>query len=270
MKTNFWRISLLALTLLMLFAIVACANDGEPAATGKATQGATTAAATTTEPATTEPVTTEPVTTEPVTTEPVFIGGFSNVLPAEFAGEKVIVIEGANCEEGCTTIDKIKDTQYNLFTVPAAAGASANGCIKLIAGESEAAKQDQVFHYYLNSTLKVDGVAVGLENAYIRWSFNVTEAGTYKIASYNRVKNDGRNGYIQFDDQAKFEVSYDLKENFDKVVDGYAGAYWIWDQTVTLEPGDHTLTYTLKTEGSIHWRTFYLVKVEATESTPAA
>ena len=70
-KQNLWRVLTLALALVMLFSVVACSNEEEPAATTEA-DGTTAAPSTTQKPATTEKpkATTEPTTATTQKTDP--------------------------------------------------------------------------------------------------------------------------------------------------------------------------------------------------------
>jgi hypothetical protein len=307
---TFLRILILSLALVVFLALASCNSDGETAATGTtddstvtdpdttATEPSTTEPATTepatTEPATTEPATTEPGTTEPTTTEPTStdpdatldpIAGLAKLgedafvkeLPAEYAN--AIVIQAGSMETGCTDIfENTKDNQYHLSTIPASTESSANGVIKLRcpAKESQTGYDSEIYHYYFNPgaegcMAQNGGQKLSCDQMYMRWTFEVTEPGTYKVASYHRVKKDTntRNAYIQFDNEEKFLLEATISESrVNQVNDGLAGAYLIWGNfEIELSAGKHTITCTADENVNlyIHWRAIYLCKV-----TPAA
>lgn len=190
----------------------------------------------------------------PKTTIPTFTDAdFSATKPSALTGSNVIKVLGENCETGCTTI--ISDTQ--LYTNGIVTGASANGAHKLLTGGD--------YHYYIDQNMTGYGEAglqsLSLKNCYIRFSFEVTTAGTYQLYTYNRVKAaDTRRGVIRFDDQTPMAVTYKVTD-LAAVRDTTEGSYLKWDGvSVYLEKGTHTFTYTTETGSSFHFRDLYLVK----------
>ncbi len=170
-----------------------------------------------------------------------------------------ITVEGSNCETGVTYTQTVTpNKQYHLFTNGIDTGASANSVVKLNAGVTKT-----IYHYYISAGASgYADAGMGKQSnstAYIRFSFKVTEAGTYEIYSYMRIKSaDTRLGIVRIDNQTPMEVGYSLTN---KVDDGEAGAYMHWDgATVYLEAGTHTLTYQLPSGSSWHFRTLYFVK----------
>ena len=211
---------------------------------------------------------------------PEFTGeDFSPIKFPEFENA-TIVIDGANCEAGSVVMTNTEGSKYHIFNKDNNAGAAAHGVYKLI--------QDGIFHYYIdpnsvNKTIETEYGAdykiASVDDCYIRWSFTVTEAGTYTVGSYMRIKDNGdRLCQVQFDDQTPLIMHYTLTKAEalveDKVVkgsiqDATQGSYLMWDGVeVYLEAGEHTLTYSIpSTHGekwsSWHWRTIYLMKKAA-------
>ena len=211
---------------------------------------------------------------------PEFTGeDFSSLKFPEFENA-TIVIDGANCEAGSVVMTNTEGSKYHIFNKDNNAGAAAHGVYKLI--------QDGIFHYYLdpnsvNKTIETEYGAdykiASVDDCYIRWSFTVTEAGTYTVGSYMRIKDNGdRLCQVQFDDQTPLIMHYTLTKDEalveNKVVkgsiqDATQGSYLMWDGVeVYLEAGEHTLTYSIpSTHGekwsSWHWRTIYLMKKAA-------
>ena len=249
----------------------------EPATSELATSEPATSEPATSEPAPSEPATSESITTEPATTEDPIAGlakldddDFVRELPAEF--ENGIVIEAGSMEDGCTDKYPHSSSQYHLSTIPASDAASANGVTKLLPSENAVAKESGIFHYYFSPSAagckaQNNGEALSLDQLYMRWTFEVAEAGTYKLASYHRVKKDTgtRNGYIQFDNGEKILLQSTITEaGFNAVNDGLAGAYLLWGNfEIELSAGKHTITHTVdeNTPNYIHWRAIYLAKV---------
>jgi hypothetical protein len=162
-------------------------------------------------------------------------------------------------------------SKYHLFNKDNNAGAAGHGVYKLI--------QDGVFHYYIdmasvNKTIEkeygADYKIAAVEDCYIRWTFTVTEAGTYTFGSYMRLK-DGKDRccQIQIDDQAPLVMHYTISDDEVKALrDETQGLYLNWDGVeVELEAGDHTITYSFPAErtaaSSWHWRTIFLTKKAA-------
>ena len=284
---NFWRVLTLALALVMLFAVVACekatTNDTATTEAPQPTEAPTNAptdppAEKPTETPSDTPVdppagpATPPVVdpTKATTLEKWGDDAFTMFLPDDFLGENTIKIAGSVCEAGCTEVLPNGPTRFDLSTVPESGNSSAMGVIKLLPSESPAGTEEGIYHYYIDknsggSKAHNGGNALTWDQVYIRWTFTVEEAGTYKVASYHRIKADSRSGLIQFDDQDPVLISYELSvDKFDEVNDGYAGAYLYWEGfTVELAAGVHVLTYKLDPDAgnlSIHWRDIYLTK----------
>jgi hypothetical protein len=208
---------------------------------------------------------------QPTVVEDFTADDFSAIKYPEF--ENAIVIEGANCETNSTVIEK-KATQFHLYNIDGKPGAAAHGVTKL--------DQSGVFHYYIdlgnvNKTIEAETgdaskkIAV-LDDCYIRWTFTITEAGTYTVGSYMRLKDASKRAcMVQFDDQTPIVMNYTLNaEDLDGIKDETHGSYLMWDGVeVTLEAGEHTLTYNFPPEdirvstSSWHWRTIYLMKKAA-------
>lgn len=189
---------------------------------------------------------------------------FSATKPTILNGSNVIKVAGSNCETGVTHKNATSTTSIYLFTLGNVTGASAHGTRKLIASESAS---KNIFHYYIDlGSSKPGGVSIDTlttENCYIRFSFTVTQAGTYEIYSYMRQKNDTRTGIVQIDDQRPMEISYTVTADTD-VIDAEAGSYMHWDGIqVKLAAGTHTITYKLGecTKTSMHFRDLYFVRV---------
>ena len=194
------------------------------------------------------------------------VDDFSKEKPAAF--ENAIVIEGVNCETNSTVVE-LKATQFHLYNIDSASGAAAHGVTKL--------DQSGVFHYYIdlgnvNKTIASnegdDKKIAALEDCYIRWTFTVTEAGTYTVGSYMRLKdNSNRSCQVQFDDQTPLIMHYTLDSDLSAIKDDTHGTYLTWDGVeVELEAGEHTITYSIPSEeyrtstSSWHWRTIFLMK----------
>lgn len=286
---NFWRVLTLALALIMLLSVVACGNNGKETETTAA--GDTTPTPLPSEKPTEQPTeaptdnpgedpttpppagpATPPVVdpTKATTLEKWGDDAFTMFLPDDFLGENTIKIAGSVCEAGCTEVLPNGPTRFDLSTVPESGNSSAMGVIKLLPSESPAGTEEGIYHYYIDknaagSKAHNGGNALTWDQVYIRWTFTVEEAGTYKVASYHRIKADSRSGLIQFDDQDPVLISYELSvDKFDEVNDGYAGAYLNWEGfTVELASGVHVLTYKLDPDAgnlSMHWRDIYLTK----------
>ena len=194
---------------------------------------------------------------------------FSANMPSSFEIAD-IVIEGASCEINSTVIEQ-KATQFHLYNIDGKPGAAAHGVTK----------QDQsgVFHYYIdfgnvNKTIAAnegeDKKIASIDDCYIRWTFTVTEAGTYTVGSYMRLKDANKRAcMVQFDDQTPIIMDYTLTaEDLYGIKDDTHGSYLMWDGVeVELEAGKHTITYTMPIEdlrtstSSWHWRTIYLMKM---------
>ena len=193
---------------------------------------------------------------------------FSSLKYPEF--DNAIVIEGASCETGSKIVE-LKATQFHLYNIDGNAGAAAHGVTKL--------DQSGVFHYYIdmgnvNKTIASndgdDKKIAAVEDCYIRWTFNVTEAGTYTFGSYMRLKDEkDRCCQIQIDDKTPFIMHYTLTaDDLTGIKDDTHGTYLLWDGVeVELEAGEHTITYSFPTErtaaSSWHWRTIYVMKKAA-------
>ena len=191
----------------------------------------------------------------------------SKEMPEAFKNA-TIVIEASSCETNSVVMTVAENQKYHIFNKDNNAGAAGHGVYKLI--------QDGIYHYYLdfgnvNKTIASnygdEYKIASADDCYIRWTFTVTEAGTYTFGSYMRIKNNSaRVCQIQIDDQTPLVMNYTLTaEDVTAVQDATQGAYIIWDGVeVELEAGEHTITYTLPLEransSSWHWRTIYLMK----------
>ena len=218
---------------------------------------------------------------EQPTIVPEFTGeDFSTVKFPEFDAPGTIVIEASSAEAGSVIMTSTENKAYHLFNKDGNTGAAAHGIYKLI--------QDGIYHYYIdlsnvNKSIEkeygADYKIESLDDCYIRWTFTVTEAGTYTVGSYMRIKNNAdRQCQVQFDDQTPLIMHYTLTEEEalvkDNVVlgtlqDATQGCYMMWDGVeVYLEAGEHTLTYSIPADhpekwSSWHWRTIYLMKKAA-------
>ena len=209
--------------------------------------------------------------TQPVIIPELGVEDFSALKFPEF--ENAIVIEGASCEAGSVVMTNTEGSKYHIFNKDNNAGAAAHGVYKLL--------NKDLFHYYIdlanvNKTIekeygaeyKIDSTA----DCYIRWTFTVTEAGTYTFGSYMRLKNSSdRSCQIQIDGNTPIIMHYTVSDDEVKSVqDSTEGAYLLWDGVeVELEAGEHTITYSIpdkaycNTEASWHWRTIYVMKKAA-------
>lgn len=229
----------------------------------------------TTEPWTTDPWTTESGTTEPETTKPGNItkpeitvipsfgdDDFFASLPSDFTGNNLIKIEGSSCQNGMTVVTS-RENQFFLYNPTTSEGPAAHGVTAL-----EVKSGSGVYHYYidLKSANQYNPLAeeITVENAYIRWCFEVPEAGVYKFASYNRIKPYFRGGLFQIDNGPIYDMSYELSnEKINEIKDDTEGGYLNWEGfEVVLTPGKHTLTYRLTEMQASSWqiRDIYLVK----------
>ena len=212
---------------------------------------------------------------------------FSSLKFPEFDAPGTIVIEGPSCEAGSVSMTVEADKKYNLFNKDGNTGAAAHGIYKLAQGTN--ADGSNLFHYYVDFNNVNNKIAkeygdeykiAALEDCYIRWTFTVTEAGTYTFGSYMRLKkNDDRACQIQIDDNTPFIMHYTLTA--DEANDKYTGSvqdntnntqgsYLMWDGVeAELEVGEHTITYSIPAEAyrtstsSWHWRTIYVMKKAA-------
>lgn len=196
----------------------------------------------------------------------------TTTLPEAFAN--AVKVLGSSCEAGATATT-VNDNQYMLKTDPATPNVgSAHGVQKLKNTESTKTATDGIWHYYFDAK-SVLGSNDDISKCYITWTFELTEAGTYNIASYHRLKNDNRGGIITIDGEIVIDFSYTASDiatesrdylNSGKTVpvitDEYAGAYMNWGVAIELEAGAHTITYTDTDTSSVHWRDFYFAKVE--------
>lgn len=275
MKTNrnFWRVLVLALALVMMFAIVACAKDGDEAAATTEAAGSTagsTEAETTTAKATTEPKatsTTEPATTEPATTEPPlqevpndansvampsqfdndkdgktdsFI--FSNYLPVKFTSDKAI---------------KIDVSKYDAASVGVATHTVAD-----------------IVHYYLDFYEEKDGADKMALNAdmFVSWEFEVPTEGYYEFCFQMRMKDGSQRGNIMLIDGKEIvKMDFQFKDGSEAAVKDDAAVMnsYMSGFGAELKAGKHTLTMKgvptlVKT---FHFRGIFLVK---TADLPAA
>ncbi len=207
---------------------------------------------------------------------------YSATKPEAF--NDAIFIAGSSCETDAVNIKTANESkgQYHLAltdptTVPV--GASAHGVFRLKQGTK--ADGSNLYHYYVDvaNVKNVDGTAIEKEDAYIRWTFTVTEAGKYNLGFYVRQKNpDARNGLIIIDDTV-YRVGFDLTElnaGSNKWVEGSnildsttenatQGSYLTMNgMEFELAAGEHTITYKLDTyKGGASWhiRDLYIIKV---------
>lgn len=193
-------------------------------------------------------------------------------LPEKFKADGVIFVSSDVINTGVTnSVQAAANKQWYLYTNPATEDASAHGVSKLAA--NNACVADKVYHYYIdlayaNKTQYLpSGVdTITYDTAYIRYSFEVTEAGFYQIASHHRSRTSSdRNGWIQIDNGVKHSIDMPkvADTNIYSSATGYESIYFEWNETFYFEEGTHTITYTLgngKTS-SIHWRDLWLLKV---------
>ncbi len=272
MKTNrnIWRVLSLVLALVMLFAVVACTENGDADATTagtNATTAATTTKATTKE--TTAAKTTQATTTAATTAAPTAqnsaqytvagatadtpAGSYTvyNHIPAAFTGEGAIVVDAASYDQ--TTSVGVGDADRGGFT-----------------------------HYYVNDGVTKDdqGNEIPVADKHIDYKFTVTEAGTYTILFGLSVKDNQQRGVcIQVDDQTKVALDFTVPasdfnpdNNVWTVVNATNGAWVAVDGlTFDLAAGEHTFTLTFNSQcpKSLHFRSFTFVKAGG-EITPPA
>jgi hypothetical protein len=213
---------------------------------------------------------------------------FSSFKYPEFDAASTIVIDCSKLEEGSVVMESSPNSKYHIFNKDGNTVNVGHGVFKLAQGTK--ADGSPLFHYYFDVANVNKSIAsnygeeykiASYDDCYMTWSFTVTEAGTYTIGSYMRLKNNAdRRCMIQIDDQAPFVLHYTLTaDEVASVNDDAAttqGAYMLWDGVeVELEAGEHLLTYTLPSaeyrldaEGkditsSWHWRTIYLMKKAA-------
>ena len=229
--------------------------------------------------------------TQPTKIDELTVEDFSSLKFPEF--ENAIVIEGASCEVGSVKMlvdGKAEDAAQHFFNKDNTTGAAAHGIYKLAQGTK--ADGSPLYHYYIdfanvNKSIErdfgADAKIAAVEDCYIRWTFTVTEAGTYTFGSYMRLKDEkDRCCQIQIDDNNPFIMHYTLTaDEVKSVSDGIEktetqGTYLMWDGVeVELEAGEHTITYTLPSAeyrtdadgkditSSWHWRTIYVMKKAA-------
>ncbi len=159
-------------------------------------------------------------------------------------------------------------------------GPAAHGIFKLKQGTN--ADGSNLFHYYVDvkNIKNLDGSDIAKEDAFMTWTFEITEAGTYNMGMYIRLK-DPRicGGNFEIDGKV-YNISFDMKTDT-----GYAnaaaldeagkrdgtdtqGSYVFVDGfSIELAAGTHTMTYTMDADhGTFHFRDFYFIK----EAAPAA
>ena len=271
MKTNrnFWRIVTLALALVMLFSVVACNNEEEPAATTEAGADGSTQAPTTQKPTTENPTTsttaptTEPTqgttaTTEPTTEPTTELEAYSVVMPSEFDAD------GDGVNDSYTFSNKLPA----LF---AGTGVVTLGCDDHLetdkgVGRTEGVKGSGVYHVYIDLS-KED---VAHEEKTLTWKFNVPADGKYEFCFNMRMKDGKQRGNVMTIDGGKsinmdFQFNNGAEENVrDADLNSYMTGIF-----ADLTAGEHTvvMTYQPLCEKTFHFRNIYLVKVA--ELTPA-
>ena len=261
---NLTRILVLALALVMLFAVVACDNGSEPEATGENT----TAAATTTKAATTtaKKTTTAPKATTATTPAATTTMALNSVqLVSNFDGN------GDGTNETYTFYNYLPEQFTTAGTV-------------LIAGKDHLADDigvtplEQTYgdvkitHYYLNNNeiRDPDGNVIPDANKKLTWKFTVTEAGTYDFCFNMRMKDDAQRGNVITIDGGtpykmdfKFATTADAAAVRDAVENSYMTGF-----SAELTAGEHTIQMTINTEcpKTFHFRNIYLAKqVEVAE-----
>ena len=210
--------------------------------------------------------------TQPTKIDELTVDDFSSLKFPEF--ENAIVIEGASCEAGSVKMlvdGKTEDAAQHFFNKDNTTGAAAHGVYKLLTKE--------LYHYYIdfsnvNKSIErdfgADAKIAAVEDCYIRWTFTVTEAGTYTFGSYMRLKDEkDRCCQIQIDDNNPVILHYTLTaDEVKSVQDSAEGSYLMWDGVeAELAVGEHTITYSFPAErtaaSSWHWRTIYVMKKAA-------
>ena len=277
MKTNrnFWRVLVLALALVMMFAIVACAKDGDEAAatteaagsTAGSTEAETTTAKATTEPkqttATTEPATTEPASTEPATTEDLSVadpdmpeGGYAIKMPSQFDN------------------DGDKKNDYFVFSNYLPVQFTSADAIKIdpskYTADSVGVKThtvSNIIHYYLDFYEESDGADKMAQNAdmFITWEFEVAADGYYDFCFQMRMKDGSQRGNIMLIDGKEIvKMDFQFKDGAEAAVKDDAAVMnsYMSGFGAELTAGKHTLTMKgvptlVKT---FHFRGIYLVK----------
>ena len=258
---NITRILVLALALVMLFAVVACDNGGETEATGEATTTAaaatTTKAATTTAKKTTVKATTTAGATTTAATTTVgkqslstvskFDGNndgtnetytFYNYLPEQFAAADAVVIKGGD----------------HLTT---------DICVSPL--EQSYSDGTKITHYYLNNNEQKDenGNVIPDANKILSWKVNIPADGVYEFCFNMRMKDDKQRGnIIQIDDGAKFKMDFQFSTaDVAKIKDQYENTYMV-GYSAELTKGEHLIKMTINTEcpKTFHFRNIYLAK----------
>ena len=264
MKTNrnFWRIVTLALALVMLFSVVACNNEEEPAATTEAgadgsTQAPTTQKTTTETPTTsTTAPTTEPTqgttaTTEPTTEPTTELEAYSVVMPSEFDAD------GDGVNDSYTFSNKLPA----LF---AGTGVVTLGCDDHLetdkgVGRTEGVKGSGVYHVYIDLS-KED---VPHEEKTLTWEFEVAEAGTYEICFNMRMKDGKQRGNVMtIDGGAAMAMDFQFMNGAEvSVRDADLNSY-MTGISVDLTAGKHTIQmkYNSLCEKTFHFRNIYIAK----------
>ena len=261
MKTNrnFWRIVTLALALVMLFSVVACNNEEEPAATTEAGADGSTQAPTTQKPTTEKPTTgtTEKPTTvgTTATTEPTTeLPAYSVVVPSNFDAN------GDGVDDSYLFSNKLPAVFLKEGVVKVHAGDYDKEVSKGV-GKAERQTGSGIYHYYINLSEKEN---IPDEEQNMTYKFTITEAGTYDILLDLGMKSEPnqRGATFYFDDKAGIAMDYVVTEAFAKsVCDEIQGTY-VTGLSVDLEAGEHTMVikYNSMCDKTIHFRNFYFAK----------
>ena len=266
MKTNrnFWRIVTLALALVMLFSVVACNNEEEPAATTEAGADGSTQAPTTQKPTTEKPTTsttaptTEPTqgttaTTEPTTEPTTELEAYSVVVPSQFDANG----------------DGVNDSYLFANKMPAAF--LKEGVLKISASEydtvndkgvakAERIKGSGIYHYYIN-----DGdETIPHADKSMTYKFTITEAGVYEVLLDLGMKDttQQRGATFYFDDKAGIAMDYSVDATFAGAVRDETHGTYVTGLSVELTAGEHTLVvkHNPLCSKNMHFRNFYFVK----------
>ena len=265
------RIFALFLSLLMLFAVVACDNGGLSQETVASTAAATTTAITTgattaittgaTSAITTEATTaittgattsgiTASKTSASVTRLPDLVSGepgstavytFYNYLPERFAGKDAILLRGE---------DHLADDL---------------GVTSLVQTYGDV----QLTHYYINASRLPDDIYIPIDQMCLTWKLTAPEAGTYEICFNLRIKarDDVQRAYVMtVDGGAPTKIKYHLEsdEQVATVSDVFENSY-MTGVTIELAPGEHTLQFKFDSSAvkGMHIRNIYLVKTSS-------
>ncbi|MBQ8432636.1 MAG: hypothetical protein IJX28_07095, partial [Clostridia bacterium] len=189
---------------------------------------------------------------------------FSAELPAAFAGDNVIKVDMKAAEATVDKVVELKSTQYRLITYVDTGAVGMHGvCMFDPSGTG-------LYHYYLepgaNDFKDENGNGPTWYQAYIRWSVEIPEDGTYAVCFNFRLKNTAQRWSLLQVDNAQVKdmicMDYAITGDVNALKDSLENSYLTGLQ-LELTKGTHTLTFRLPDgQGSSwHYRNIYLVKV---------